>query len=80
MREISILDVYTSGAYESAKGFKATDYQSAEKKAQKFVTKKNREALCNNHDKKLQEIKQYIEKQRKNALFGFGANVKIPMN
>lgn len=80
LREISILDVFTAGAYPKAKGFKAYDYQSGEKKAQKFVTKKNREALCEAQDKKLKEMKSYIERQRRNSLFGFGANVKISMN
>lgn len=80
LREISILDKFTAGAYPKAKGFKANDYQSGEKKAQKFVTKKNREALCEAQDKKLKEMKSYIERQRINSLFGFGANVKISMN
>lgn len=80
LREISILDKFTDGAYARAKGFKANDYLTGEKKAEKFVTKKNREAFCEKYDKKLQEMKQYIEKQRRNALFGFGANVKIPLN
>lgn len=77
LREISILDIFTSGAYESAKGFKAIDYQNGEKKAQKFITKKNREALCEKHDEEIQKIKRYVEMKRKNSLFGFGANVKI---
>lgn len=80
LREISILDKFTAGAYPKAKGFKANDYQSGEKKAQKFVTKKNREALCEKHDEEIQKIKRYVEMKRKNALFGFGANVKISMN
>lgn len=79
LREISILDVYTSGAYESAKGFKATDYQSAEKKAKKFVLKKNRESLCKKYDTKLEEMKQYVEKQKKNALYRVGSEFKIPL-
>lgn len=80
LREISILDKFTAGAYPKAKGFKANDYQSGEKKAQKFVTKKNREALCEKHDEEIQKIKRYLEIKRKNELFGFGANVKISMN
>lgn len=80
LREISILDKFTAGAYPKAKGYKANDYQSSEKKAQKFVTKKNREALCEKHDEEIQKIKRYVEMKRKNALFGFGANVKISMN
>lgn len=79
LREISILDVYTSGAYESAKGFKATDYQSAEKKAQKFVTKKNRESLCKKQDEKLQEMKNYINMQKKNAFYRVASEFKIPL-
>ncbi|WP_460293991.1 hypothetical protein [Clostridium tertium] len=79
LREISILDVYTSGAYKSAKGFKATDYQSAEKKAQKFVTKKNRESLCKKQDEKLQEMKNYINMQKKNAFYRVGSEFKIPL-
>lgn len=79
LREISILDKSTLPAYEKAKGFKSYDYQSAEKKTEKFLLNKDREYLCEQYDKKLQEIKNYIDKQRKNALFGFGANVKIPM-
>ena len=80
LREISVLDKFTLSAYEKAKGFKATSYTSGEKKAKKFATQKNREALSEEYDKKLEEMKQYIYKQKKNALFGFGANVKIPMN
>lgn len=80
LREISVLDKFTLPAYEKAKGFKATSYASGEKKAKKFATQKNREAFCEEYDKKLQEMKQYIYKQKKNALFGFGANVKISMN
>lgn len=79
LKEISILDKSTLPAYEKAKGFKSYDYQSAEKKTEKFLLNKDREYLCKQYDKKLQEIKNYIDKQRKNALFGFGANVKIPM-
>lgn len=79
LREISILDVYTSGAYESAKGFKATDYQSAEKKAQNFVTKKNRESLCKKQDEKLQEMKNYINMQKKNAFYRVASEFKIPV-
>ena len=51
----------------------------AENKIEQFVTKKNREALCEAQDKKLKEMKSYIERQRRNSLFGFGANVKISM-
>ncbi|MGG7212070.1 HK97 family phage prohead protease [Clostridium nigeriense] len=80
LREISVLDKFTLPAYEKAKGFSAGSYASAEKKAEKFIIKKNRESLCEQYDKKLEEMKQYIYKQKKNALFGFGANVKIPMN
>lgn len=79
IKEISILDMWTAPCYSKAKGFKAYDYKSGEKKAEKFVLKKNRESLCENQDEKLQEMKSYIERQRKNALFGFGANVKIPL-
>ena len=80
LREISVLDKFTLGAYEKAKGFSETgSYASAEKKAEKFITKKNREALCKKHDKKLQEIKEYIYKQKRNDLFRFGAEVKIPL-
>lgn len=80
IKEISILDMWTAPCYSKAEGFKVNDYLTGEKKAEKFVTKKNREAFCEKYDKKLQEMKQYIEKQRRNALFGFGANVKIPLN
>lgn len=79
LREISILDKFTAGAYPKAKGFKANDYQSGEKKAQKFVTKKNREALCEKHDIKLKELKRYIEKQKINSLFSYGSEFKIPL-
>ena len=79
LREISILDKFTAGAYARAKGFKASNFQSGEKKAQEFVTKKNREYLCEKEDEELKKIKRYVEMKRKNALFGFGANVKISM-
>lgn len=80
LREISILDVFTAPCYSRAKGIKAYNEKIAENKIEQFVTKKNREALCEAQDKKLKEMKSYIERQRKNALFGFGANVKISMN
>lgn len=79
LREISILDKFTLPAYEKAKGFKSYDYQSAEKKAEKLVLNKNRESLCEQYDKKLQEIKEYIQKQRKNAFYRVGAEFKIPL-
>lgn len=79
IKEISILDMWTAPCYSKAKGFKAYDYQSGEKKAQKFVTKKNREYLCEQYDKKLQEMKQYIEKQKRNSLFYYGSEFKIPL-
>lgn len=79
-REISILDKFTLPAYEKANGFSAKSYASAEKKAEKFITQKNREAFCDEYDKKLQEIKQYIQKQRKNDFFRLGGEFKIPMN
>ncbi len=79
LREISILDKFTAGAYPKAKGFKANDYQSGEKKAQKFVLNKNRESLCEKQDIKLQEIKEYIKKQKRNALFSYGSEFKIPL-
>ena len=80
MREISILDKFTLPAYEKAIGFRSYDFENAKNKGEKFITKKNREALCEAQDKKLKEMKSYIERQRRNSLFGFGANVKISMN
>ncbi|MDK0913505.1 HK97 family phage prohead protease [Clostridium perfringens] len=80
LREISILDVFTAPCYSRAKGIKAYNEKIAENKIEQFVTKKNREALCEAQDKKLKEMKSYIERQRRNSLFGFGANVKISMN
>lgn len=68
LREISILDKFTDGAYEKAKGFKAYDYQSGEKKAEKFLLNKNREYLCEQYDKKIEEIKSYIDNQKRNQL------------
>ncbi|WP_289127859.1 HK97 family phage prohead protease [uncultured Clostridium sp.] len=79
LREISVLDKFTLAAYEKAKGFKSYDYQSAEKKAEKLVLNKNRESLCEKQDIKLQEIKEYIQKQRKNAFFRVGGEFKIPL-
>lgn len=79
LREISILDKFTLPAYSSARGFSAESYASAEKKAQKFITKKNRETLSEKYDEKLQEIKQYIEKQKRNSLFSDGLEFKIPL-
>ena len=78
-KEISILDKFTLPAYSSARGFKAGSYASAEKKAEKFVNKKNREALCAKYDKKFQEMKDYIAKQKRNALFSYGSEFKIPL-
>lgn len=79
LKEISILDKFTLPAYEKAKGFKSHDYQSAEKKAEKLVLNKNRESLCEKQDIKLQEIKEYIQKQKRNALFSYGSEFKIPL-
>lgn len=79
LKEISILDKFTLPAYEKAKGFKSYDYQSAEKKAEKLVLNKNRESLCEKQDIKLQEIKEYIQKQKRNALFSYGSEFKIPL-
>ena len=80
LREISILDKFTLPAYKKAIGFRSYDFENAKNKGEKFITKKNREALCEAQDKKLKEMKSYIERQRRNSLFGFGANVKISMN
>lgn len=79
IKEISILDKFTLPAYSSARGFKAGSYARAEKKAEKFVTKKNREALCAKYDKKFQEMKDYIAKQKRNALFSYGSEFKISL-
>lgn len=79
LREISILDNFTLPAYEKARGFKAGSFVSAEKKAEKFVLKKNREALCEKQDEKLQEIKNYIAMQKKNAFYRVGSEFKIPL-
>ena len=79
LREISILDVFTAGAYARAKGFKANDYLSGEKKAEKFALNKNRESLCEKQDVKLQEIKNYVAMQKKNAFYRVGSEFKIPL-
>ena len=79
LREISILDKFTAGAYPKAKGFKAYDYITGEMKVEKFILNKNREALCENYDKKLQEIKNYIAMQKKNAFYRVGSEFKIPL-
>ena len=79
LKEISVLDKFTLPAYEKAKGFKSYDYQSAEKKSEKLVLNKNRESLCEQYDKKLQEIKEYITRQKRNALFSYGSEFKIPL-
>lgn len=79
LREISILDKFTLGAYERARGFKAYDEIIAGKKAERFVLKKNREALCEKHDRKLKELKRYIEKQKRNSLFSYSSEFKIPL-
>ena len=77
LKEISVLDKFTLPAYEKAKGFKRYDYQSAEKKSEELVLNKNRESLCEQYDKKLQEIKEYITRQKRNALFSYGSEFKI---
>ena len=79
LKEISVLDKFTLPAYEKAKGFKSYDYQSAEKKSEKLVLNKNRESLSEQYDKKLQEIKEYITRQKRNALFSYGSEFKIPL-
>lgn len=79
LREISILDKFTAGAYARAKGFKAYDYLTGEKKVEKFVLNKNRESLCEEQDKAIQEIKNYIAMQKKNAFYRVGSEFKIPL-
>lgn len=79
LREISILDKFTVGAYRRAKGFKAYDYLTGEKKAKKFVLKNNRESFCEKQDEIIQEIKNYIAKQRRNSLFVYDSEFKIPL-
>lgn len=68
LREISILDVFTKGAYDKAKGFRAGAVAEAEKKVEKFVERKNREKQIASDEQKLQELKQYIVKQKNNEL------------
>lgn len=62
------MDKWTSPAYDKAKGFKAEEYLNAEKKSKEFVLQKNRERQCERDEKKLQELKKYIVKQKNNEL------------
>lgn len=66
--EISILDVFTEGAYPKAKGFTSDSLQKGINKAEKFVLEKNRERQCERDEKKLKELKKYIVKQRNNEI------------
>lgn len=68
LKEISILDKWTSPAYDKARGFKAEDYLDAEKKSKKFVLEKGRERQCERGEKKLEQLKEYIVKQKNNQL------------
>lgn len=68
LREISILDKWTNGAYPKAKGFKAGAVAEAEKKVDKFIQKKNREKQIATDEKNIQEMKEYIIKQKNNQL------------
>lgn len=79
IKEISVLDKFTTGAYPKANGIKAYNEKIAENKIEKFVTKKNRESLCEKQDKVIQEIKEYISMQKKNTFYRVGAEFKISL-
>lgn len=68
LREISILDKWTAGVYSKSKGFVVGAVAEAEKKVEKFVERKAREKQIASDEQKLQELKQYIVKQKNNEI------------
>ena len=78
LREISILKNKLP-AYSQSKAF-AGDEESVKRAVAKAEISERRKEIVRLQQLELDRYKEYINKKRKNALFGFGANIKISMN
>lgn len=78
LREISILKNKLP-AYSQSKAF-AGDEKSVKKAVAKQEISERRKEIVRLQQLEIDRYKEYINKKRKNDLFGFGANVKISMN
>lgn len=78
LNEISILRNKLP-AYSQTKAFTG-DEDTVKKAVAKAEIAEKRRELCKLYQLELDKYKDFIKRERKNALFGFGANVKIPLN
>ena len=78
LREISILRNKLP-AYSQTKAFTG-DEETVKKAVAKAEISEKRKELCKLYQVEVDRYKEYINKKRRNDLFGFGANVKISMN
>ncbi|MFR2301257.1 MAG: HK97 family phage prohead protease [Clostridium paraputrificum] len=78
LNEISILRNKLP-AYSQTKAFTG-DEDTVKKAVAKAEIAEKRRELSKLYQVELDEYKDFINKERKNALFGFGANVKISLN
>ena len=78
LNEISILRNKLP-AYSQTKAFTG-DEDTVKKAVAKAEIAEKRRELSKLYQVELDKYKDFINKERKNALFGFGANVKISLN
>lgn len=78
LREISILRNKLP-AYSQSQAFTG-DEETVKRAVAKAEISERRKEIVRLQQLELDRYKEYINKKRKNVLFGFGANVKIPMN
>lgn len=78
LREISILKNKLP-AYSQTKAFTG-DEETVKKAVAKAEIAERRRELSKLYQVELDKYKEFINKKRRNDLFGFGANVKISMN
>lgn len=78
LNEISILKNKLP-AYPQSKAFTG-DVETVKKAVAKAEIAERRRELSKLYQVELDKYKNFINRERKNALFGFGANVKIPLN
>ena len=78
LREISILKNKLP-AYSQTKAFTG-DEETLKKAVAKAEIAERRRELSKLYQVELDKYKEFINKKRRNDLFGFGANVKISMN
>ena len=78
LREISIIRNKLP-AYSQTKAFTG-DEETVKKAVEKAEISEKRKELCKLYQVEVDRYKEYINKKRRNDLFGFGANVKISMN